>query len=196
MEIPDGNEVSGLTFGEGYRPSLLSSSMVSSTPEGDDAWTSKDLVQILCWLIQSILSCSGQPNVPRPQHLIPLSIWIGANVDRPLTEHDLNWWSSPQIELVGFYARNPLPNLPTEIGSTTFLIRRLDGRITGSGSDGPGPFTIEGKYDGPRVIFTKRYPTWQWDYSGLLFPWGLAGVWGQRDGGQPQGSFWVWTNTQ
>ncbi len=115
-------------------------------------------------------------------------------MDRALIEHSLIWWSSAQIELIGFYACNRPEHLPYAIGSTTFIIRPLDGRITGSGNDGPGPFTIDGKYNGPRVIFTKRYPTWQWDYSGLLLPWGLVGVWGRRAGGYPRGSFWVWTN--
>jgi len=59
------------------------------------------------------------------------------------------------------------------------------------GHDGAGPFTVCGScdIDDGVVQATKAYDTHQWDWYGMLTPFGMAGVWGV---GWDSGWWWIW----
>jgi hypothetical protein len=61
----------------------------------------------------------------------------------------------------------------------------------GEGHDGTGPFTIGGScdIDDGVVQATKVYETHQWDWHGMLTPFGMGGVWGV---GLDCGWWWIW----
>ena len=59
-------------------------------------------------------------------------------------------------------------------------------RLQGEGTDGPGPFVIEGLVQNMGAVkFRKQYTVWHWWYTGWMLPWGIAGHW-------DDGIFWIW----
>lgn len=63
-----------------------------------------------------------------------------------------------------------------------------------SGCDRYGSFTLCGDvYHDGRVEFIKRYilQDWEWQYKGVLVPFGIVGRWTSIDGGFG-GHFWIW----
>ena len=69
----------------------------------------------------------------------------------------------------------------------------LTGGVEGSGSDSSGSFTVTGTFDGTYLRFTKKYPSWQWSYTGKVIKalgthgFEFSGTWGKDQ--TPSGSF-------
>ena len=135
-------------------------------------WNARDLVTVLSQFLQYILLIE-EPNLQvLPRQTIPFGAWKGTSFDYTLNSHSVSWWSCPYVHLIGFFVYRTAEQRPT-ITTCTFAIQQKEGGITGSGNDACNPYTLDGKYYGPRVVFTKRYMTWSWLCSGLLLPWDL-----------------------
>ena len=77
-------------------------------------------------------------------------------------------------------------------GLVSFSIsaHREDGRVSGSGTDAFGPFTVEGTLEGDRLTFLKEYVILQygskvgWRYQGTVDEErdGITGTWGRPEG--------------
>lgn len=71
------------------------------------------------------------------------------------------------------------------------------GRVLGDGSDGVGPFTIEGRYtvESRECTWSKRYDTHEVAYRGFAEDGSIWGVWSIRDS-DLRGGFQLWPTRQ
>ncbi|KIO34408.1 hypothetical protein M407DRAFT_218609 [Tulasnella calospora MUT 4182] len=137
-----------------------------------------------------------------PRRCLPDTTWLTTSAKNFLPwigPQGQSWWSldtGPMI-LEGYYAyhSSATGGSPLDAPMTMTLLRGQNSdEFRGTGQDGVGDFSINGTVDGAVVTFHKRYQPWlSWQYSGILLPWALAGVWQRPESsGNPDGNFCLW----
>ncbi|KAG8914510.1 hypothetical protein FRC01_004033, partial [Tulasnella sp. 417] len=136
-----------------------------------------------------------------PRRSVPYTTWLNPSSKSLPSQIGLKrqtWWEldSGTMVLEGYYAPRwwGNGNLQLDASMTMTLSRGQNpDEFSGTGQDGVGAFNIIGSVDGAFVTFHKHYQGWSWQYSGILLPWALVGIW-QRPGstGNPNGYFCLW----
>jgi len=110
------------------------------------------------------------------------SLWVGYyTIDDDETGQD------PPMFLELYYVQGPLafpPNAGTDPYETV--------HFRGEGHDSVGTFTLRGSCDTctGAVTATKSYSTHEWNWQGMVTPFGMAGIWGDILLGG--GWWWIW----
>jgi hypothetical protein len=109
-------------------------------------------------------------------------LWAGYyTVDGDETDQD------PPMFLELHYVQGPLALPPNARPNPSETIH-----FRGDGHDGVGTFTLRGSCDTctGAVTATKSYGTHEWNWRGMVTPFGMAGIWGDYLLGG--GWWWIW----
>lgn len=155
-------------------------------------------------MIRSVANQSPQGTDYRrvlPRRSLPSTTWFTTSPESFLPwigPQGQSWWTldNGTMVLQGYYAHNSFvfDNWPLEASMTMTLSRgQKSNEFRGTGQDGVGSFRINGTVDGAVVTFLKQYQGWRWQYSGIILPWALVGIWQRPESnGTPNGDFCLW----
>ncbi|KAG8981228.1 hypothetical protein FRC05_004130, partial [Tulasnella sp. 425] len=159
-------------------------------------------------LLQDMIRCAAEQSPQGidyrrvfPRRTVPDTTWLTTSPKGfPLwiRPQGRSWWSLDGVtmRLEGYYAYRFFANddTPLDAPMTMTLSRDKEpNAFRGTGHDGVGSFEINGTVDGAVVTFYKNYLGLSWQYSGILLPWALVGVWhSPGEYGFPDGDFCLW----